>query len=245
LVAGTLGFSDFMDRNMGLLTPWSFVPHPVLLYTDKMSFFQRCHNTILSLTDMFLRKYRYLPKQDKLVRQYFQTMPEPLPSVHELEKSISVMLINNHISTNPPRPSMPGLVNVGGAHIKSPKPLPKDIQEFLDGAINGAIYFSLGSYIKSSDMPNEKLKAFLDAFGKLKQRVLWKYEDTSLQSIPKNIMISKWLPQSDVLAHPNIVLFITHGGMFGTQEGQYRGVPMLFIPFFGDQVDFILYLQKL
>jgi glucuronosyltransferase len=245
LVAGTLGFSDFMDRNMGLLTPWSFVPHPVLLYTDTMSFFQRCHNTILSLTDMFLRHYRYLPKQDKLVRQYFQTMPQPLPSVQELEKSISVMLINNHISTNPPRPSMPGLVNVGGAHIKSPKPLPNDIQEFLDGAINGAIYFSLGSYIKSSAMPNEKLKAFLDAFGKLKQRVLWKYEDTNLQSIPKNIMISKWLPQSDVLAHPNIVLFITHGGMFGTQEGQYRGVPMLFIPFFGDQVDFILYLQKL
>jgi glucuronosyltransferase len=232
---GTLGFSDFMDRDFGLMTPWAFVPHPVLLYTDKMSFFQRVHNTLLSLTDMFYRHLLYLPKQDRLARQYFQMLPQPLPSVQELEKSISVMLINNHISTSPPRPTMPGLVNVGGAHVKPPKRLPPGVQDFLDGAVNGAIYFSLGSYIKSSDMPNDKLKAFLDVFEKLKQRVLWKYEDTSIQSVPKNVMLSKWLPQSDVLAHPNVVLFITHGGMFGTQEGQHRGVPMLFVPFFGDQ----------
>lgn len=43
------------------------------------------------------------------------------------------------------------------------------------------------------------------------------------------------MPQSDVLAHKNIILFITHGGVFGTQEGIHRGVPMLFIPFYGDQ----------
>jgi len=50
-------------------------------------------------------------------------------------------------------------------------------------------------------------------------------------------MIRKWLPQSDILAHKNVVLFITHGGLFGTQEGLYRGVPMLFIPLYGDQVN--------
>lgn len=43
------------------------------------------------------------------------------------------------------------------------------------------------------------------------------------------------MPQSDILAHRNIILFITHGGMFGTMEGIHRGVPMLFLPFFGDQ----------
>ena len=48
-------------------------------------------------------------------------------------------------------------------------------------------------------------------------------------------MIRKWMPQSDILAHKNVVLFISHGGMFGTTEGVYRGKPMLFIPFYGDQ----------
>lgn len=49
-------------------------------------------------------------------------------------------------------------------------------------------------------------------------------------------MTRKLLPQSDILAHPNIALFITHVGIFGMQEGRLRGVPMLFVPFFGDQV---------
>lgn len=37
------------------------------------------------------------------------------------------------------------------------------------------------------------------------------------------------------LAHPNIKLFITHGGLLGTTESVERGVPILGIPIFGDQ----------
>lgn len=86
-------------------------------------------------------------------------------------------------------------------------------------------------------MPRDKLNAFIKSFGMLKQKVLWKYEDESITDLPPNVKISKWLPQSDILAHKNIVLFITHGGVFGKQEGLYHGVPMLMIPFYGDQVN--------
>lgn len=76
---------------------------------------------------------------------------------------------------------------------------------------------------------------FKDVFRKLKQRVLWKFEDNSLTDIPSNVLIQKWMPQNDILAHPNVKVFISHGGLFGTFEALTHGVPMVVIPFFGDQ----------
>lgn len=48
-------------------------------------------------------------------------------------------------------------------------------------------------------MPEVKIKAFLKAFAKLKQRVLWKWEKDSLSGKPQNVKTGKWLPQTDIL----------------------------------------------
>lgn len=138
-----------------------------------------------------------------------------MPKVEELYRNISLILVNSHRSTSKPRPLMPGIVYVGGAHIKPPKPLPLEIQEFIDNSEHGVILFSLGSTLKSSNLPEARVQLFLKAFSKLKQRVIWKYEDESLE-VPPNVLIKKWLPQSDILAHSNVVLFITHGGKYDT-----------------------------
>lgn len=44
-------------------------------------------------------------------------------------------------------------------------------------------------------------------------------------------MTRQWLPQNDILAHPNVVLFISQGGTFSNYEAIANGVPMLIIPF--------------
>lgn len=63
----------------------------------------------------------------------------------------------------------------------------------------GIIYFSLGSVIKSSKMPRETVSLFLSTFAKVKQTVLWKWEDDQMPELPKNVIVRKWFPQNDVL----------------------------------------------
>ncbi|KAJ3626604.1 hypothetical protein MTP99_017086 [Tenebrio molitor] len=134
-----------------------------------------------------------------------------------------------------PVPYVPSMIDVGGLHVKTPKKLPMDLQQLLDNAKEGVIYFSLGSNLKSALLPNEKRQILLNTFSKLKETVLWKWEDDTLPGKPANVHIAKWLPQQDVLAHPNLKLFITHGGLLSTTETIYHGVPALAIPIAGDQ----------
>lgn len=236
----TYGASDFFDRAMGMLTPWSHVPHVLLSYTDEMSFTERAYNAYLSIYEWIDRNWNALPEQNRQAEKFFghlvaERNGQSLPTVQQLERDIAVILVNTHRSIATPRPMMPGLINIGGAHIRDPKSLPADIQRFLDQSTNGVIYFSLGSYMQASRMPKEKVDTFLKTFAKLKLNVMWKFEDETLQNLPPNVMIRKWFPQSDLLAHKNVVLFMSHGGMFGTFEGIARGKPMLFTPLYGDQ----------
>ncbi|XP_053693539.1 UDP-glycosyltransferase UGT5-like [Sabethes cyaneus] len=234
----TYGYSDFMDRAMGLLTPWSCVPHMLLDYESGMNFFQRGYNVFLSSVDYLLREYYYMPEMNKMAKEFFgglESKQGSLPSVQSLEKSISVILINSHPTLAKPRPTMITLVDIAGAHIRPTKPLPRDIKQFMDEAEHGVIYFSLGAYMQSSAMPIEKRLTLLKVFSKLKQRVIWKFETDQIDNVPDNVMVTKWAPQNDILAHEKVILFISHGGQFGTFESMYHGVPVLFIPFFGDQ----------
>ena len=49
-------------------------------------------------------------------------------------------------------------------------------------------------------------------------------------------MLTKWLPQNDLLGHRNTRLFIAHGGNSGQMEALYHGTPMIVMPFYGDQM---------
>ncbi|GLH09945.1 Ecdysteroid UDP-glucosyltransferase [Gryllus bimaculatus] len=74
----------------------------------------------------------------------------------------------------------------------------RDLQKFLDDATEGAIYMSFGTNVRSDKLSLAKRKEILEAFAELPQRVLWKFE-SDLPDVPKNVKISKWLPQNDVL----------------------------------------------
>jgi glucuronosyltransferase len=57
-------------------------------------------------------------------------------------------------------------------------------------------------------MKNATTKAFLEAFSKIKQRVLWKWETDSLPGQPSNVKMGKWLPQSDILGELTLLVYM-------------------------------------
>ncbi|XP_017479991.1 PREDICTED: UDP-glucuronosyltransferase 2B1-like [Rhagoletis zephyria] len=231
----TFAKTTYMSQMFGVISPWSYVPMGLLQFTERMSFWERAENALDALRVDLDREFVYFPVIDKLVEKYFGHLPIKFPSTSAMEKNLSAMFVNNYTPLAAAAPTMDNMVNIGGIHISPPKPLPTDLQTFLDEAEYGVIYFSFGTQVKTKDIPLEKLQIFIDVFRQLKQRVLWKFDNDSFPNLPANVMIKKWLPQNDILAHPNVRTFLSHGGLFGLQEAVYHGVPLLGMPFFFDQ----------
>ncbi|XP_069681769.1 UDP-glycosyltransferase UGT5-like [Periplaneta americana] len=233
----------FIALTTSVMMPWSnerfanpdnpsYIPHHFLGHSDHMSFGQRFLNAVYQE----VIKWAYYGLMDmptqKIARKYFG---EGLPPLAEIARNTSLLLLNTHFTINQPRPLVPNIVEVGGIHLTPPKELPQDLKEFLDQSVHGVICFSFGSIARTETLPAEIREAFLHAFAELPQRVVWKWESDTLPGKPDNVKIVRWLPQVDVLRHPNVRAFLTHGGLMGTIEAIHSGVPMVGIPLFGDQ----------
>ncbi|CAH2041366.1 unnamed protein product, partial [Iphiclides podalirius] len=129
----------------------------------------------------------------------------------------------------------PNVIEVGGYHAVNSKQLPDNIRKFIEDSEHGVIYISFGSMLKAASTPRDKIETIISALTELPQRAIWKWEEDSLPGNPKNIYLSKWLPQNDILGHPNVLAFYSHCGLLSTTEAMYHGVPMLAMPIFGDQ----------
>ncbi|KAJ9582124.1 hypothetical protein L9F63_003538, partial [Diploptera punctata] len=210
----------------------SYIPNLLMPYSDQMTFSQRLINTMTLTLFKLMYYFNVEIPSNKIIRHHFG---EETPDISEIVKNTSLIFVNSHFSFGPARPLMPGVVEVAGIHIKPSRPLPSDIQEYLDGADHGAIYFSLGTRLKSETFSEHVKDAFIQAFSELPQRVLWKCENDHLSGKPKNVLIQKWFSQADILRHPNVVAFISHGGQLSLIEAIHSGVPVVGIPFVGDQ----------
>lgn len=160
------------------------------------------------------------------------------PSFSDVKRNVSLVFVGHHFSQGAIRPSVPNLIEIGGIQIKNqPDPLPSRIYEFLKNTEeHGVILFSLGTNINSADFSWEKLSQILYVFSKLNQKVIWKWEGEKIPlNKSDNILMEKWIPQDDILAHPNIRLFISHCGLGSVTEALFHGVPILGIPFIYDQ----------
>ena len=201
-------------------------------YTDEMTFMERVVNTLMTYGFDAMISLQSPGSDNGLISKY---APEkPFVSLKHLEGQSMLWLVLTDVAIDYPLVRMPHVVNIGGINTRPPKPIQEKFQSFADDAKRGLIVVSFGSFF--STFPEKLEQKLLSVFRQLEERVIWKLPNVSKDDVPANVYLAKWIPQNDLLAHPNTKLFITHCGANGQFEALYNGVPMLGLPLFADQI---------
>ena len=193
--------------------------------SEKMTFAERFFNVLDYITEN-------TPEDDDLfVRKY---VPErPVVSQQSLAQQSVFWFYLHDMVFDYPRPSMPNTVDIGDIVARPSNPLPGDLEDFVSGATNGVILMSFGSWF--DDLPPEISNKFFEAFARINQRVIWKYQGRPTVDVPRNVKLMKWMPQNDLLGHPQVKLFISHCGLNSLMETIYHAVPVVGFPITIDQ----------
>nr|WEU75318.1 uridine diphosphate-glycosyltransferases 46A16 [Glyphodes pyloalis] len=218
------------DR-MGVSDNPAYVPVVSSHFTPQMSFRERLENTFLSAYFKIWFRYQIQMKEQEIIERHFG---RKIVDLNDLAKNTSLMLVNVFHSLNGVRPLVPGVVEVGGMHLNPKRTaIPSYMERFINESAEGVVIFSFGSLIRTSTISPHKEQMIMDALSRLKQRVIWKYEDSAEEgTVEGNVMKVRWLPQYELLRHKKVLGFIGHGGMLGMTEAISAGKPMVVVPFF-------------
>ncbi|KAK8720020.1 hypothetical protein OTU49_013624 [Cherax quadricarinatus] len=232
IMVTTPGIDYRQSAVLGNVLHPGYIPNHMDDFPRPYSIWNRIYNTIYQIGfSIYWRNWAVLPLVQKEISAQFPDLPPLL----DIERNLSLALVNTHFSISLSMPLLPSQVEVGALHCRPGNPLHQELESWISEAGSaGVIYFNLGSLASSGDIPVEYRNLFIQAFRRLPQRVIWKYEG-ELKNISDNVMLTKWLPQQDILAHDNVKVFITHCGLLSLQESIYHATPLLALPIFADQ----------
>ncbi|KAM4854660.1 UDP-glucuronosyltransferase 2B31-like isoform 1-T1 [Thomomys bottae] len=221
----------------GLPIPPSYVPVAQSELSDRMTFTERVKNMLYVIYfDFWFQTFN----EKKWSQFYSEVLGRPT-TLYETMGKADIWLIRTYWDIEFPRPLLPNFIFVGGLHCKPAKPLPKEMEDFVQSSgDDGVVVFSLGSMV--SNMTEERANTIASALAQISQKVVWKFDGKKPDTLGSNTLLYKWIPQNDLLGHPKTKAFITHGGTNGIYEAIYHGIPMVGIPLFGDQPDNIVHM---
>ena len=207
-------------------TPWApaVFPNKLSQFSDKMTFIQRLVNTLLTLSEYILP----LGVPSKSVQEY---VPErPNIDFRDLIRQAELYIMDADPYLDFPLSALPNVKYIGGLATTPAKRLQGELLKFVNASKHGIIVVSHGSLVS---WQSDHVKKMEEAFSKIKYDVVWKHSNSSYSH--RNVLLTKWMPQNDLLGHPNTKLFITHCGNNGQYESLYHAVPMIGFPIFADQ----------
>ncbi|XP_036413343.1 UDP-glucuronosyltransferase 2C1-like isoform X1 [Colossoma macropomum] len=213
-------------------SPISYIPIPILELSDHMSFFQRVYNVIMYYVTELQVSYFLAPNYNALCHR----VCGPEVNYFEIVQGADLWLFRGDFVFEFPRPTMPNIVYMGGFQCKPSKPLPQDLEDFVQSSgEHGIIVMSLGTFI--DHLPHDVANAVAEAFAELPQKVIWRYQGERPSTLGNNTLLLDWIPQNDLLGHPKTRAFVAHGGTNGVQEAIYHGVPLVGFGLIWDQPD--------
>ncbi|KAM6986809.1 UDP glucuronosyltransferase 5 family, polypeptide D1 [Aplochiton taeniatus] len=220
-------------------SPLSYIPVPGSGLTDKMSFLQRVQNTLFHLTILTQQTLLVGPSYTAVCDKYFEAGCDIITLLQEAD----IWLFRSDFVFDFPRPTMPNVVYIGGFQCKPAQPLPSDLEEFVQSAgEHGVIVMTLGTLVHA--LPIEVADQIASVFARMPQKVIWRHVGARPSTLGNNTRLVDWMPQKDLLGHPQTRAFVAHGGTNGVQEAIYHGCPVLGIPLFFDQFDNLLRLRE-
>lgn len=219
-------------------SPTSYVPASGALLQDKMTFFERCQNTVHYGLNTLIDRYVLSPVYDRLVDKYFGSGVQ----FYHMLQATDIWLMRADFVFEFPRPTMPNIVYVGGFQCKPSSPLPPELEDFVQSSgDHGFIFMSLGTLIKA--LPKDITSKIAAAFAQLPQKVIWRHSGEKPDNLGNNTLLLKWLPQNDLLGHPKIKAFISHCGTNSIYESIHHGVPILGVPLMFEQPENALRIE--
>nr|XP_032521714.1 UDP-glucuronosyltransferase 2B31-like [Danaus plexippus plexippus] len=226
-------FGGYINEHKIMGTPTSPILYPLPLRNKiyNLNFFEKVREIYNHYSNEYAEYLNDLDR-DKFLKESFGPQT---PTMNELSDNIHMVFLNVHTIWADNKPTTPNILYLGGIHQVPQKKLPKDLEIYLNSSQHGVIYVSFGTNVLSNMISTDKIDNIVKVLSKLPYDVLWKWDGKELPGKSENIRISKWFPQSDLLRHPKIKLFITQAGLQSTDEAITAGVPLIAIPSFADQ----------
>uniref|UniRef100_A0A914VWE7 UDP-glucuronosyltransferase n=1 Tax=Plectus sambesii TaxID=2011161 RepID=A0A914VWE7_9BILA len=236
ILASAVSMTETIGDLFGVPIPLSYVPAFFGSSTDEMSYQERANNVMVSGLWRGMVN-RLLVKENDMFRRYYGS---DFPALDDLAKKTALAFVNSEEFFELPRPITHRIIYVGGIGIPEAKNLSNEVTRVVEASDKGVILLSFGSVANSTLLPVEKKLAILRTMANFPQYTfIWKYEqpedDIELFKNYPNVYPMKWIPQVDLLNHPKVKAFITHGGLNSMTEAITSGTPTVAIPLGGDQ----------
>jgi anthocyanidin 3-O-glucosyltransferase len=169
-----------------------------------------------------------LPRATAIVMGSFEEL-NPSPLNHDLKSKFKNVLYVGFLSISVPAPPLP--------------PSTSDLTgclSWLDGQKSRSVaYVGFGTV---ASLPQDELTAIAEALQNSGTPFLWSLSDKSKEMLPKGFLekttmhgkVVPWTPQTQVLAHASVGVYVTHCGANSVYESIVNGVPLICRPFLGD-----------